>query len=299
MYKLSTEIKSIANFVGYEKAIEMIAKAGFECWDFSLMDMISYNWAKDEFTAGSLPLMYENYKNYVLNLKKIGEKYGIECNQAHAPYPSYTKGIEPYIIRSIECASLAGAKVIVIHPCNSATNEENAKMFKFYLKYAHKYNIKIAVENMFNWDKNKGCALKASCSNHNEFLNLIKLVNDPYFVACVDVGHASMMNDTNAPLIIRTLGSYVNCLHIHDNDKQHDRHQLPFSMNIDFDSIIQSLIDINYQGDFTLEADQYLSKFEGTLEEGIKNLLNSVKLIKEKFLKLKELNEKIIKTHHL
>lgn len=34
--KISTEIDSIANIVGEEKAIELIAKAGFDAWDFSL-----------------------------------------------------------------------------------------------------------------------------------------------------------------------------------------------------------------------------------------------------------------------
>lgn len=289
MHKLSTEIDSVANKVGFEKAIEMLGQAGFECWDFSMFKMIAFDKDTHELIPGPQDLMNDDYKEKVMALKKIGEKYGMKCNQAHAPFPSFAKGIEPYIIRSIECASLAGANVIVVHPCNSATNEENLKMFKLYLKYAHEFNIKIAVENMFNWDRNNDCALKASCSNHDEFLELIKMVNDPYFVACVDVGHASMMKDTNAPLMIKTLNKHVECLHIHDNDKRHDRHQLPFSMNIDFDSIIKSLVEINYKGDFTLEADNYLSTFNGTLEEGIKNLYNSAKLFREKFLKEKAL----------
>lgn len=288
MYKTSTEIKSLAKFVGYEKAIEMLGQAGFECWDFSLFDMISYNWETHELKPGFLPLMGNDYKEYVLNLKKIGEKYGMTCNQAHAPFPSFIKGIEPYIIRSIECAALAGAKVIVIHPCNDATNEENAAMFKFYLKYAHKFNIKIASENMWNWDLEKDCASAASCSNHNEYLKLINLVNDPYFSACVDVGHAAMMGDnTNPSKMIETLSSHVSCLHLHDNNGKLDNHQIPFSRKIDFDKIIKALVKINYTGDFTLEADQYLSSFEGPLEQGIKNLSNCAKTIKEMFLKEK------------
>lgn len=220
------------------------------------------------------------------NLKKIGEKYGMKCNQAHAPFPSSIDGIEPYIIRSIECAALAGAKAIVVHPCNDASNEENAKMFKKYLKYAHKFNIKIATENMWNWDNEKDCALKASCSNHNEFLDLIKMVNDPYFVGCIDVGHASIMGeDTNPSKMIETLGSYAQCLHLHDTDNKHDNHQIPFSLKIDFQKIIESLQKINYSGDFTLEADQYLKTFDGPIEEGIKNLCKAATEFKNNFNK--------------
>lgn len=34
--KTSTEIQSIVDVIGEEKAIEMIAKAGFDAWDFSM-----------------------------------------------------------------------------------------------------------------------------------------------------------------------------------------------------------------------------------------------------------------------
>ena len=37
--KTSTEIQSIVDVVGEEKTIEMIAKAGFDAWDFSMFNM--------------------------------------------------------------------------------------------------------------------------------------------------------------------------------------------------------------------------------------------------------------------
>ena len=37
--KTSTEIQSIVDVIGEEKAIEMIAKAGFDAWDFSMFNM--------------------------------------------------------------------------------------------------------------------------------------------------------------------------------------------------------------------------------------------------------------------
>lgn len=42
--KTSTEIHSIALHVGEEKAIEYVAKAGFDAWDFSMFKMCAYNW---------------------------------------------------------------------------------------------------------------------------------------------------------------------------------------------------------------------------------------------------------------
>ena len=37
--KISTEIFSASKIVGEEKAIELIAKAGFDAWDFSMFYM--------------------------------------------------------------------------------------------------------------------------------------------------------------------------------------------------------------------------------------------------------------------
>ena len=37
--KISTEIGSASRKVGEEKAVELIAKAGFDAWDFSMFSM--------------------------------------------------------------------------------------------------------------------------------------------------------------------------------------------------------------------------------------------------------------------
>ena len=44
--KISTEIGSAAQLVGEEKAVEYVAKAGFDAWDFSMFDMCGYDWRK-------------------------------------------------------------------------------------------------------------------------------------------------------------------------------------------------------------------------------------------------------------
>ena len=37
--KISTEIDSIAMHIGEEKAVELVAKTGFDAWDFSMFEM--------------------------------------------------------------------------------------------------------------------------------------------------------------------------------------------------------------------------------------------------------------------
>ena len=81
-------------------------------------------------------------------------------------------------------------------------------------------------------------------------------------VACLDIGHAEMRgSDTTAVEMIKALGPRLKALHIHDNDKWHDSHQIPFSMSIDFPPIVKALKEVDYQGWFTLEADQFLGTY--------------------------------------
>ena len=124
---------------------------------------------------------------------------------------------------------------------------------------------------MWNWDDAKGHSCFAACATPDSFNAHLDAVNDPSFIACLDLGHAEMLGSkTDAPEMIRALGSRLRAVHIHDNDQLHDSHQIPFSMQIDFMSVIQALKEIGYKGWFTLEADQFLSAYTAdTIEAGL------------------------------
>ena len=61
--------------------------------------------------------------------------------------------------------------------------------------------------------------------------------------------------------MIRALGPHLQALHLHDNDRINDFHQIPGFMSIDFGKVVRTLKDIGYSGWFTLEADRYLNAF--------------------------------------
>lgn len=78
----------------------------------------------------------------------------------------------------------------------------------------------------------------------------------------MDIGHAEMRGlNTSAEEMILALGDCLQALHLHDNDRWDDSHEIPFSMNIDFNKVISALKEIKYHGYFTLEATHYLSAF--------------------------------------
>lgn len=285
--KTSTHIQPLANLVGKEKSIELIAKAGFDAWDFSLFDMCRYNWAEHKANVIANELNGDNYVNYAKKLRKIGEDNGIVCNQSHAPFPSHDTTIESYLKRAIECTAIAGGEICVIHPINYLSAIENANFYRKFLDFAKQHNVKIATENMFGHDRNLDVILPHACATPKDFYDHIQAVNDDYFVACVDIGHAEIKPiRTSACEIIYTLKDKVQALHIHDNDLYHDNHATPFTKNIKFEPIVKALKDINYSGYLTLECDAHYKNGGYTAEtalEGTIALYDSVKRINDMF----------------
>lgn len=285
--KTSTEICSAARKIGEEKAVELIAKAGFDAWDFSMFDMCRYDWDKNLLLPNSHPLAGDNYLAFARKLRQIGLDNGIVCNQSHAPFPTRCAAIRSYYKRAIECTAEAGGEICIIHPDNNKSAEENAEMYAGLLPFARDCGVKIATENMWNWDDEKDESSFAACSTSEDFVKHIDVVNDDFFVACLDIGHAEMRGSgSGAVNMIKALGHRLQALHIHDNDKWHDSHQIPFSMSIDFEPIVKALKDIDYRGYFTLEADNYLKDYtEENIFDGIKNLADSVNKLADMFEK--------------
>ncbi|MBQ9985030.1 MAG: sugar phosphate isomerase/epimerase [Oscillospiraceae bacterium] len=283
--KISTEIASAARIIGEEKAVEYIAKAGFDAWDFSMFAMCRYDSVNKCLLQNDHPLAGKDYLAFARRLKAIGLDNGIVCNQSHTPFPTYCGEIRSYFKRAIECSADAGAEICIIHPDNYKAPEENAEIYLELLPFAKEHGVKIATENMWNWDDEKGHSSFAACATPESFCKHIDLINDSFFVACLDIGHAEMKgSDTSAQQMIRELGTRLQALHIHDNDKLHDSHQIPFSMDIDFYEVVKALREINYTGYLTLEADQYLASYTAeNVFEGIIKLAESAKRLDSMF----------------
>ena len=272
--KISTEIGSAAKIIGEERAVLYVAEAGFDAWDFSMVDMCKYDWGRKMLYENSHPLASDNYLAFARKLKQIGLDNGIVCNQSHAPFPSACPEIRSYFKRAIECTAEAGGQICIIHPDNNKSAQENAEMYNELLPFAKEHGVKIATENMWNWNDEKDESTFAACATSESFVEHIDVVNDDFLVACLDIGHAEMRGSgSGAVNMIHALGNRLQALHIHDNDKWHDSHQLPFSMSIDFEAVVKALRDINYQGYFTLEADRYLQMFsEENIPAGLINM---------------------------
>lgn len=194
--KISLEIAEIRSKVGDEKAIELIKTAGFDAVDYSF-----YGLGEDA------PILGDNYVEYARKLRKILDEYNLECNQAHAPFEltrdekqNLTQRHYLEIVRSIEAASILGAKNIIVHPIyvpvgetvNGVSYEEfNRRYYKSLEPYCEKFKINISIENMFYIDtkRNRFCGM---LDTPQALTDMVKSINSPYFDACADVGHLAI-----------------------------------------------------------------------------------------------------------
>lgn len=250
------------NRFGDFKALEIIKKAGFDGYDFSMTGPDD-NW--------HLPLNEPNYIEYAKEIKKFSDDIGLECLQAHAPYAYNTPDKLPAYIdkakKSIEIAAELGCKNLVIHPINYFNAIGNADLlYNKILPTAIEHNVVICTENMFNWKNSKqNETIPSACGSVKDFVDCIDCVDSPYLKACLDLGHANMVNCEGASKFIKGLGDRIVCLHVHDNDLYDDQHTLPYMGNANWDQLTSDLKEIGYNGYFTYEEVSFVKGFPDEL----------------------------------
>ena len=263
---LSTQTSRLQNKLGYKKAFEILKNAGFDAFDLSQFHPIDENDA----------LYKENYREYARELREYADSLGIVCNQSHAPFPSSTpegttdEAIYNSIIRAMEIASILGAKDIVVHPKQHLPYRANADTLKkinieFYqslIPYCEKFNINVAVENM--WQMNptgNKTIVNSTCARVEEFCEYIDMIGSERIIACLDTGHVSLCGEDMSVMIRGLGGRRLKALHVHDTDGYRDLHTLPFTAKNDYALIMKLLREIGYEGDLTFEADQFYANF--------------------------------------
>lgn len=262
--KLSTQTHLMAETFGAEGAIRYLAKAGYDCIDWSFFEM----------TEGKGLFMKSNYKTTARKLRALADECGIEVNQAHAPFPS-SRGEEPFdtqiterIIRSMEVASILGAKQIIVHPkqhFDYVTNKQkmwdlNVEWYRSLIPFCEAYQIRVCVENMWQFDDHRKVIADSFCSQPEEFAAFLDTVDSPWIVGCLDIGHCALVGVDPAHFIVSLGRTRLQALHVHDVDYVKDRHTLPYTESLDWTAIIKALVKIGYEGEFTFEADQFLAK---------------------------------------
>ena len=222
--------------------------------------------------TGNIPEFFserdEDWQRLAEDFVAAREYAGIEYVVSHAPClhnpvmnafvdqndETYRANIRA-IRRSIEICHILGIDRIVVHACanNQLTVDEfyryNTMFYREFFDLMEKYNITVMTEN---WDNNI-----THFSTGKELRDFIDYMDHPLLGACWDTAHG------NIDRVARGIGQYQNIMelgeklkgmHISDNFGDCHHHSWPFAGRISFDSIVQGLLDVNYDGYFTFEA---------------------------------------------
>ena len=200
----------------------------------------------------------------VERLQEAAEYAGVTYSTSHSPIINAFAGDQSHyenavreIARSIEISGRLGISGIVIHssfnPVFSPSDfyRENKRFYTEFFDLMEKYNVVVMTENMATFDQ-------YFLSTGREMREFAEYVDHPLFGLCWDTAHGNLNERA------RALGQYENIiamgdklkgLHIADNfgDGAH-HHTFPFAGIINFDEVMQGLMDVHYGGYFTYEA---------------------------------------------
>lgn len=241
------------------QSAEMLKNAGFQGVDISMtIDMMDTE-----------KVFSPEWRERILGRAAAAKAAGLEIAQCHLPYyPNHIpypgegkyEDFEAFMLPRYElglaiCAEI-GCPVGVTHPYSNVssaadTHEGNLRMLEKLIPLLEKYNVKLALENL--WAKEYKWS---HVSSANEILSIINECGSPMVGACIDTGHANIFS-LNISDMARTYGDRLFALHVNGNAGK-DEHTIPYAMSgwcelIDFNKFTRTLHEIGFKGFFNLE----------------------------------------------
>ena len=210
----------------------------------------------------------KNWKMAAKRVKTRLEMRGLVIAQAHAPGVWYvddaTEEYDKLMRQSIRVCNYFGTRSLVVHmmhvhDCTPETfAEQNAEYFSRFLPDLEEYNVDFCFENLGGFTEKD-----MYCGTADELLAVINRMNNKHIRACWDTGHANTRRLDQYENVMKLKG-LLGAVHIHDNLYPFkepdglftpDAHNFPLFGNVNFDAFIQALLDINYDGAFSIETD--------------------------------------------
>ncbi|MBQ1263183.1 MAG: sugar phosphate isomerase/epimerase [Oscillospiraceae bacterium] len=291
--KISTTTGTLSRTFGEEKAIVMLAKAGFDAMDYGM--------SGDPYKG---VYAQKGFEKYAERLKTVADAAGIKFGQihAHCPNPSFPAYMENkqhwdmLAVNTIITAAIVDCPYVVIHPLimperrydylYQENYDANLEYYGKMAPYLKEYGVKVAIENMWHHDFDKDVICPSVCSTAEEMTKLARELGDG-FVTCLDVGHCILTGEKPEEMVHK-LGDTLKVLHVHDNDGRDDNHDIPFNgfsipmefkgpeTKINWDAFMKALKETGYDGTFSFEADCFMQKFPKELYEDASRFMAKV-----------------------
>lgn len=165
--------------------------------------------------------------------------------------------------RELQCCAVMKAPHLVVH-CGTRNGigreefvERNSAFYRKLIPYIEETGVQVLVENIGNVGEDPYYLVTAE-----DMLAMLDAIGHPGFHVLWDIGHANI-NGLNQYEQITKLGKELHGVHVHDNFCRmvatgngwlKDAHMLPGFGTVNFDAVLQGLLDIGYTGCFTFEV---------------------------------------------
>ncbi len=248
--------------------IRELGKIGYRVFD--------YTFPGDEIGFENTVYMTDGWKEEAEKLAAFMKENGYTFGQAHIPLGRFfgnpLKSEDEDLtwrgyIRAFEAANILGVPYMVMHPGMESADMSKEDFYRKLKAFLDKlleqvghFGIGIALENLTPFDPSYRYV-----QSGKDLAELIAYIDHPLVGACWDTGHGNLCRMDQYESIT-ALGKHLKCLHVADNVGpfelgfkawRMDLHAAPLMgvSGVNFDAVLQALIDIDYRGTFNLELE--------------------------------------------
>lgn len=257
--KISTSVKHGMNIgkTDAKASAAMMKKAGFDGVDFGMTE------------SQCMPekQLAPEWSEKLLTMADMIKSEGLEIAQCHLPYyyahlprlsyDEYEKVDLPGTLRALEIAGEIGCHMAVMHPYYyeddaNATYDANVRFIEKLMPLLEKYDIKLAVENVWAMGY-----INTNASYPKDIMHIVDVVASDRVGVCLDTGHANIFA-TPIGDFVRVCGKKLFALHVNGNSGKADSHTIPYSMSdwcerMDYLDMSAALKEVGYKGYYNLE----------------------------------------------
>ena len=153
---------------------------------------------------------------------------------------------------------MLGIRNTVVHPgfmldiSKEEWFEKNRDFYKKLFPAMEEHGVNVLVEN--STAANLGP--RYWVNSGKDMVAFLRFVDHPLLHACWDTGHANCEGSQYDDIM--TLGKELYAIHYNDNHGQKDEHLIPYMGTLNHDEVINALIDVGFDGYFTLECSSSL-----------------------------------------